>query len=172
VLPEVKIPYPEIEGAILEEGQLRQILSFYEGKRSELIPILLEVQTNFGYLPAYALELIANFIGIPEGEVYSVATFYALFRLTPLGKNRVMVCRGTACHIRGAPQILKQIEGLLGIKEGETTTDLEYTFESVACLGCCALAPCLKINYGVHGELNQEKVKGLFPALAKERQDV
>jgi len=89
----------------LQEELLREILSFYKGKRSELIPILEEVQANFGYLPEYAIQLIASFLGIPDGEVYSVASFYALFRLAPLGKNRVTVCRGTACHIRGHPKL-------------------------------------------------------------------
>jgi NADH-quinone oxidoreductase subunit E len=156
----------------LEEGLLREILSFYKGERAELIPILLEVQANFGYLPDYALQFIASFIGIPEGEAYSVASFYALFRLAPLGRHRVTVCRGTACHIRGASQIVSEIEELISIKEGETTPDLEHTLETVACIGCCALAPCLRIDSRVHGEMTPEKVRELFPALGEERQNV
>lgn len=147
----------------LEEEILRDILSFYKGKRGELVPILLEVQANFSYLPDYAIEIIASFVAIPEGEVHSVASFYTVFRLAPLGRNRVTVCRGTACHIRGAPQIVNELEELIGIKEGDTTPDLEYTLETLACVGCCALAPCLKINDRVHGELTLEKVRHLFP---------
>lgn len=150
----------------LEEELLREILSFYKGKRGELIPILLEVQANFGYLSEDVIQVITDFLGIPEGEVYSVASFYALFRLEPLGRNRVTVCRGTACHIRGAPQIVKEVEKLIGVKEGETTPDQEYTLETVACIGCCALAPCLRINSHVHGEMTPEKVKEL-PVLEK-----
>lgn len=149
----------------LEEAHLREILSYYKGKPGELIPILLEVQANFGYLPDWAIEFIASFIGIAVGEVHSVATFYALFRMVPLGRNRVTVCRGTACHIRGAPHIVNQIEGLIGIKEGETSDDLEYTLETVACIGCCALAPCLTVNGRVHGEITAAKARGLFPDL-------
>lgn len=150
-----------------EERLLREILSFYKSKRGELIPILLQVQANFGYLPEKARRLISRFLNIPEGEVYSVASFYAAFRLAPLGRNRVTVCRGTACHIHGASHIVKEIEGLIDIKEGETTPDLEYTLETVACIGCCALAPCLRINSRVHAELTPEKVRGLFPTLDK-----
>jgi NADH-quinone oxidoreductase subunit E len=108
----------------LEEELLREILSFYKGKRRELIPLLLEMQANFGYLPEEAIQMTASFLNITEGEVYSVASFYSQFRLAPLGRNRVTVCRGTACHIRGAPQLLAEIERELGLKEGETSSNL------------------------------------------------
>ena len=156
----------------LEEELLREILSFYEGKTGELVPILLEVQLNFGYLPEEAILLVASFLNIAEGQIYSVASFYAQFRLAPLGRQRVTVCRGTACHIRGAPHILGEIEKAVGIKEGETTSDLEYTLETVACFGCCALAPCIRINNNVHGEMTPEKTRELFPASNKGEQDV
>lgn len=155
----------------LEEEHLREILSFYKGKRGELIPLLLEVQANFGYLPKEAILLVTSFLNINEGQIYSVASFYAQFRFTPIGRNRVTVCRGTACHIRGASQITSEIEKLIDINEGETTPDLEYTLETVACIGCCALAPCLKINDNVHGEMNLEKARELFPARNKGEQD-
>jgi len=147
----------------MEEALLGDILSSYQGKKEELIPILQEIQENFGYLPEKVMLSIARFIGIPESEVYSVASFYAQFRLLPLGRKRITICRGTACHIRGAPQILNKIEKAIGIKEGETSSDLEYTLETVACIGCCALAPCIKINTGIHGEMTQKKVKELLP---------
>ncbi len=156
----------------LESELLREILSFYKGKRSELVSLLLEVQANFGYLSKEAILLIASFLNIAEGQVYSVATFYAQFRLTPLGRQRVTICRGTACHIRGAPRILEEVEKAVGIKEGETTPDLEYTLETVACIGCCALAPCLKMDSNVHGEMTPGKVRGLFPAWNKGGQGV
>lgn len=147
-----------------EEQLLRDVLSFYKGERGELIPVLLDIQTNFGYLPPWIIEVIASYLNIPVSEVYSVASFYTVFRLKPLGRNRVTVCRGTACHIRGAPKIVKEIEGTIGLKEGETSEDLEYTLETVACVGCCALAPCLKVNERVYGELTPEKARGLFSA--------
>jgi len=155
----------------LEEELLREILSFYQGSRGETIPILLEIQGNFGYLPEESIQLVASFLNITEGEIYSVASFYSQFRLIPLGRNRVMVCRGTACHIRGAPDILKEVEKVLGLKEGETSPDLEYTLETVACFGCCALAPVIKINNKVHGEMTPGKVRKLFSALSEGERD-
>jgi len=150
-----------------EEELLTEILASYRGGRGELIPILQEVQNNLGYLPEDVMLGIARFIGVPESRVYSVASFYAQFRLLPLGRKRVTVCRGTACHIRGAPQILNEIERTVGIREGETSDDLEYTLETVACIGCCALAPCIRINMDVHGEMTRENVTGFFPALSE-----
>ena len=150
----------------LQDEPLKEILSSYQGDRGELIPILLEVQTNFGYLPEEAVTQIAGLLSIEEGEIYSVASFYAQFRLTPIGKRYITVCRGTACHIRGAPQILGEIEDEIGIKDGETRSDLEYTLESVACFGCCAVAPCIRVNDDVYGELNLQKLRGLFPTIA------
>lgn len=148
----------------IDEGLLSDILSRYQGKANELIPILLEVQENFSYLPEEAIKSIAGFIDIPEGNIYSVSSFYSQFRLTPIGRQHITVCRGTACHVRGAPQILSELEQEIGIAEGETSDDLEYTLESVACIGCCALAPCLKVNGNVHGEMTAQKVDGLFTA--------
>jgi NADH-quinone oxidoreductase subunit E len=146
------------------EDELLKILASYKGKRSKLIPILQEVQAKFSYLPEEMVHKVSTFTGIPESEVYSVATFYAQFRLTPLGRKRVSICRGTACHVRGAPQILEAIEKTLGIKEDETTSDLEYTLESVGCIGCCALAPCIRINEKVYGRLVPAKARELFTA--------
>jgi NADH:ubiquinone oxidoreductase subunit E len=146
----------------MEEELLEQILASYKGEKEELVPILQEVQENFGYLPEKTMLEIARFIGVPESHVYSVASFYAQFRLLPLGRKRVAVCRGTACHIRGAPKILSVIEQTVGLKEGETSEDLEYTLETVACIGCCALAPCVRINREVSGEMTHEKAKELF----------
>jgi NADH-quinone oxidoreductase subunit E len=148
----------------IDKGLLSDILSRYQGKANELIPILLEVQENFSYLPEEAIKSVASYIGILEGSIYSVSSFYSQFRLTPIGRQHITVCRGTACHVRGAPQILSEIEDEIGIAEGETSEDLEYSLESVACIGCCALAPCLKVNNDVHGEMTAQKVEELFTA--------
>lgn len=155
----------------MEDKILQDILASYRGSRSELVPILQEVQESLGYLPEKAMFDIARFIGVPESHVYSVASFYTQFRLLPLGRRRIAVCRGTACHIRGAPQILKKIEKTIGIKEGETSVDLEYTLETVACIGCCALAPCIRVNKDVSGEINPEKARELLISLNREGQD-
>ena len=146
----------------MEEELLGDILASFNGERNELIAILQEVQENLGYLPEKAMLDIARFIGVPDSHVYSVASFYTQFRLLPLGRKRIAVCRGTACHIRGAPQILGTIEKTIGLKEGETSDDLEYTLETVACIGCCALAPCIRTNREVSGEMTPEKAKELF----------
>lgn len=146
----------------MEEDLLEEILASYRGERGEIVPILQEVQENLGYLPREVMQDIARFIGVPDIHVYSVASFYEQFRLLPLGKKRVAVCRGTACHIRGAAQILDEIEKAIHLKEGETSEDLEYTLETVACIGCCALAPCIRINKEVTGAMSPEKVKELF----------
>jgi NADH-quinone oxidoreductase subunit E len=155
----------------MDEVYLQDILSSYTGNKNELIPLLQDVQEHFGYLPDKAMLDIARFLGIPPSEVFAVASFYTQFRLLPLGKKRVTICRGTACHIRGAPQILEQIEKNIGIKEGETSSDLEYTLETVACIGCCALAPCMKINAGIHGDINQIKIEELLPPISERGQD-
>ncbi|MDY6857554.1 MAG: NADH-quinone oxidoreductase subunit NuoE [Thermodesulfobacteriota bacterium] len=144
------------------EESIDMILSSYEANAAELIPLLQRVQNEFGYLPEEAMKRIAKYICMPESRVYGVASFYAQFRFTPMGRNTVMVCRGTACHVRGAERILKETERQLGIEEGETTEDLEYTLETVACIGCCALAPCVMINDKVEAKLTTKKVADIF----------
>jgi NADH-quinone oxidoreductase subunit E len=141
---------------------LQRILSGYSGNRAEIIPILQEVQETFGYLPEHSMQAIAQFTQVPESQIYGVATFYAQFRFTPRGKKHSMVCQGTACHVNGAPRILEEVETVLGIKAGETTDDLEYSLETVACIGACSLAPALMINGKVEAKLNTKKVRRLF----------
>jgi len=144
------------------EKRLGSIFSSYEGKREEIIPILQQVQEEFGYLSEDAMLAIARFTGVPESHVYAIATFYAQFRFTPIGRKHIMVCRGTACHVRGAPRILQTIEKHLGIKEGETTEDREYSLETVACIGACGLSPCIMINKKVETKLTPKKVTELL----------
>ncbi len=137
---------------------LDQVLSAYEGKENELIPVLQAVQEELGYLPEEVMREIAEFIGVPESRVYSVATFYTQFRFTPIGRRHIMVCRGTACHVRGAPRILADVEKALGIKEGETTPDMEYSLETVGCIGACGLAPNITVNEEIHGRLTPQSL--------------
>ncbi len=140
------------------QDKLQEIFSHYRGERQDLIPILQETQEAFRYLPAAALREIAGFLHMPETTVYGVATFYAQFKLTPLGKKVIRMCRGTACHVRGASKVLAEVEKLLGIKAGETTDDLEYTLETVACIGACALAPTMTIDGETYGKMTAKKV--------------
>jgi NADH-quinone oxidoreductase subunit E len=139
------------------QGKLQEIFSHYTGEQQELIPILQETQEQFRYLPAAAIKEIAKFLYIPESVVYGVSTFYAQFKLTPLGKKVIRVCRGTACHVRGSAKVLSEVEKLLGIKAGETTQDMEYSLETIACIGACALAPTMTIDDEVHGKMTAKK---------------
>ena len=142
--------------------RLKKVFAAYEGKREELIPILQKVQEAYGYLPEGAIAAIARFARVPEANVYAVATFYAQFRFTPIGRQHIQVCRGTSCHVRGAPRILESLEGRLGIKEGETSEDLEYSVETVACIGACGLSPCIMVNKRVEARLTPRKIAKLF----------
>lgn len=144
------------------DKSLKEILSNYAGEKSELIPILQDIQSNYGYLPEDIISKLSKFIKVPESEIFGVATFYAQFRFNPIGNKHIMVCKGTACHVLGASQIIEGIERHLGIKEGEVTFDLEYSLESVGCLGCCALAPCAMINDEVESKIALKDIKRLF----------
>ena len=138
--------------------QLDDILSQHNGESGDLIPILQEAQERFGYLPGEVMQWIAKFLRLPESNVFGVATFYAQFKFTPIGKRIVKVCRGTACHVRGGARILNEVERQLGIKPGETTDDLEYSLETIACFGSCALAPVVVIDKIVYGRMTTKKV--------------
>jgi len=141
------------------EKRLNEILSSHQGKKEELIPILQQVQQAFGYLPEPMMKKIAKFLQLPESTIFGVSTFYAQFKLVPSGRNIIRVCRGTACHVRGGARILREVEKRLGIKPGESTTDLEYCLETVACFGACALAPVMLVNDKVHGRMTKTKMK-------------
>jgi len=147
--------------ATIEEC-LSEILFSYQGSEDELIPILQQVQQAFGYLPEPMMKKIAKFLKLPESTVFGVGTFYAQFKLVPTGRNIVRVCRGTACHVRGSAQILGEIEKQLGISAGETTPDLEYSLETIACFGSCALAPVVVTNSKVHGRMTTPKARELL----------
>ncbi|MCP4049768.1 MAG: NADH-quinone oxidoreductase subunit NuoE [bacterium] len=122
------------------------------------IPILQKAQTHFGYLPEEVMEYIAEKSDIKATQLYGVATFYKQFRFTPVGKYLIKVCHGTACHVKGAGKITQSIEEDLRIISGDTTDDNLFTLESVACLGCCSLAPVISINDKIYGNLNNESV--------------
>ena len=145
-----------------------EVLSAYNGDRGELILLMQEVQAKLGYLPNRAMLQIARFIKVPESQVFGAASFYAQFRFVPAGRRRVMVCQGTACYVRGGAKVLEEVEKRLGIKPGDTTSNLEYSLDTVACIGACALAPTLMINKDTHGRLTQKKVGELFPKKSSE----
>lgn len=136
-----------------------QIFKKYTAKdRSNLIALLQDVQEIYGYLPENALLDVASFVGMPLASVYGVATFYNQFRLTPLGKNVIRICRGTACHVKNSNNILFALETELGINAGETTRDKLFTIETVACIGACSIAPVISINEEYYGRLTIKEI--------------
>ena len=142
--------------------QIEKVIAGYQGQRWALIPLLHEIQRVFGYIPPATIPRIARGLGLFPSQVQGVITFYTQFYTEPRGKNIVRVCRGTACHVRGAKTILKLVKQQLGVEEGETTPDLEYTLETVACIGVCALAPNVVVNTNTYGHMNPKKVTRLF----------
>jgi NADH-quinone oxidoreductase subunit E len=131
----------------------------YVGQEGRLIPLLQKAQETDGYLTRARLLEIHQETGIPLSNIYGVATFYAQFRLTPIGKNLIRVCHGTACHVAGANAISEALEETLHISNGETTADRLFTLETVSCIGCCSLAPVIMINNDTYGNLNEKQVK-------------
>ncbi|MFQ5988237.1 MAG: NADH-quinone oxidoreductase subunit NuoE [Dehalococcoidia bacterium] len=152
------------------EQQTLEILESRSRERGKLIPILQDVQAEFGYLPREAMLEIANFLDIAESEVYSVATFYNQYRFVPPGKHQLKVCLGTACQIKGGRIILESWQRELDIKEGETTQDREFSLERVACVGCCAMAPVSVVDDKVEGKVSPTRVKGILLSFKLERE--
>jgi NADH-quinone oxidoreductase subunit E len=142
----------------MPEARLKKIFSVFEGKKGGLISMLQRVQEEFGYLPEEALAKIAEFLHIPKSQVFSVATFYAHFYLTRRGDHLVRVCLGTACHVRGARDILETAQYRLGIKTGQTTPDYKYSLERVACVGSCALAPVMVVDDRIYPQVTTKRV--------------
>ena len=142
--------------------RIDEIIARYQNQKWPLIPVLQEIQEEFNYIPPEAVPPIASSLGLFPSQVQGVITFYSNLYTTPRGKNIVRVCRGTACHVCGGKTILKLVKQHLGIEEGKTTPDLEYTLETVACIGCCALAPNVVINKNIYGHMNPKKIASIF----------
>lgn len=138
------------------------ILTDWTGDRSQLIPVLQRLQGAYGYLPEDVIARLSERTGIFVSEIMGVATFYAQFRLAPVGKHVVKICFGTACHVIGAENIADAICHELGIALGGTTEDMQFTVESVACIGCCSLAPVIMIDDETHGRLTPETARGVI----------
>jgi NADH:ubiquinone oxidoreductase subunit E len=127
-----------------------------------LIPILQKIQDVYGYLPAEILLEVSKRTGLPVSRMYGVATFYEQFHLEPRGRNTIKCCRGTACHVKGGREVAEAIERELGIEEGQTTEDMRFTFETVACLGTCFLAPVVMINNDYFGNVSASRIKTII----------
>jgi len=146
---------------------VNRILEEHEKDRADLIAILLDVQDELGYLPRFAMRHVASSLHIPVHDVYGIATFYKYFRLHPPGRHQCTVCTGTACHVRGAARVLREFERGLGIHSGEVTPDLEFSLETVNCVGACALGPIVLIDSGYQGQVAASKVPALLRKLRK-----
>ena len=138
--------------------QLEEILVAYQGDAGALIQVLHAAQDVFGFVSEEVQERVAEALGVPVSEVYGVATFYSLFSLKPRGQYKIGVCLGTACYVRGAAQVLAELEKQLGVKVNDTTRDGKFTLEVTRCIGACGLAPVITINEDVYGRLQVEKV--------------
>lgn len=149
--------------ACLDTEPLDKILaSMPSAGPNDLVPILQQVQKAYGYLPKSILMAVSDRTGISASQIYGVATFYEQFYLEPHGRHTVRCCRGTACHVKGSPNIINAIQQNLGIEPNETTEDMRYTFETVACLGTCFLAPVMMVNNDYYGHLNARKIKSIL----------
>jgi NADH-quinone oxidoreductase subunit E len=146
----------------VESPPAEATLGQFDDRRTNLIPILQQVQATYSYLPEPVLRRVALKLRVPLSEVYQVATFYRSFSLTPRGKHVVQVCLGTACHVRGAPKVLDRMLRDLQLPGPGTTGDLQFTVETVRCIGCCGLAPVARVDANTHPHLTQTKVPGLL----------
>lgn len=149
-----------------ETGQLEKkvalVLDKYQHDKGMLVSILQDIQEEFNYLPRESLEQVSKTLDVPFSQLYSIATFFKALRLTPRGRHLVNVCMGTACHVRGAVKVLEATERELGIKSGGTTDGLEFTLETVNCVGACALGPVVIVDGEYHGQMKTEKVKDMI----------
>ena len=143
-------------------ARINELIADYEGGKWALIPLLQKMQEEFGYIPPESTRLIAGAVGLFPAQVQGVISFYTQLYTKPQGRNVVRVCRGTACHVRGGKTILKLVKQHLGLEEGETSPDYEYTLETVACIGVCALAPNIVVGTTTCGHMNPKKVAQLF----------
>jgi NADH:ubiquinone oxidoreductase subunit E len=141
---------------------LTEVVNRYGGRRGAVIAMLEEIQAKYGYLPPRALQVVAESTGASMVDVYAVATFYKAFSLKPRGKHLVSVCLGTACHVRGGPAVAEEAERQLGIAAGETTEDREFTLETVACLGACALGPIVVADGHYFSKVSPAKIKSIL----------
>jgi len=157
-----------VEKSLLDSEFLDSVLQQNDYDPENIIMILQDITARYNYLPQEALDYVAKRLNLPISHLYSVATFYKAFSLTPRGKYIFNVCTGTACHVRGAEKIKETIEQKLEIHGGETTEDLQFTLETVRCLGCCALGPVITVNEKSHGGLDRDKTLNLIEQYEKD----
>ncbi len=151
--------------AQVDRKEVLAIVAKHDTRSGGLIAMLEDVQEAYGYLPEEALRIVAHAANRSLVDVYGVATFYKAFSLQPRGKHHVCACLGTACHVRGAPMVVEELERQLEIEDGETTADGEFTLETVSCLGACALGPIVVVDGVYHSKVNGAAVKGILESV-------
>lgn len=145
-----------------DNGKIEEIINKYPKDPSSLIQVLLDIQHQYHWLPAEALEKVGNALGVPQNRVQHIVTFYKAFSLVPKGRHEINVCTGTACHVRGAPRILDAIKDVIGIGPGETDLDLKFSLETVNCVGCCALGPVMIVDGQYYGKVAPSKTEAIL----------
>jgi NADH-quinone oxidoreductase subunit E len=141
----------------MNTDQIDPLIDKHKGEASALIQVLLEIQSQYHWLPKEALQRVSEKMNVPMSRIQHIATFYKAFSLVPKGRHEVHICMGTACHVRGATRVLDTVQDLTGIQPGETDLDLKFSLETVNCLGCCALGPVMEIDGTTHGKLSPDK---------------
>jgi len=155
----------------VQESRVKSFVTKYRSEKEALISILQDIQEEYNYLPQEALRIVSATLGIPLIDVIGVATFYRSFSLEPRGKHLVTVCMGTACHVRGGPKILEEFERKLDIEAGETTEDRQFSLETVACLGCCAIGPVVVVDGDYHAQTSIRKVGSILKKYRKKEKE-
>jgi NADH-quinone oxidoreductase subunit E len=158
-------------GVDIDPAKLDEILGLHADDPSSLIMVLQDVQREYSYLPMEALQRVGGALGVPLAKIHAVATFYKAFSLIPKGKNTLRVCLGTACHIRGAKQIVDEVDRLVHIKPGETSEDMNFSLETVNCVGACAMAPVFIVNETYHGKARITRLARILKKVAAGGQD-
>ncbi|MCD6203434.1 MAG: NADH-quinone oxidoreductase subunit NuoE [Methanophagales archaeon] len=146
----------------IDMNRVDGIIDRYEGERGVLIQMLLDLQSEFNWIPKEAIARISERMRIPKSQIYRIASFYKAMSLNPVGRHLIQVCLGTACQVRGAPKIMDRVKESLGIEEGETTPDMRFTLRRVNCLGCCAMGPVVVVDGDYHGRVTPSGVKDIL----------
>jgi len=156
----------------IDWDKLNTIINEHKGEKWGLIPLLQEIQENFGYIPPESIEPVAKSLNLFPSQVQGVITFYSGFALKPKGKYVLKLCRGTACHVKGSRSILRTMQKELGLNEGETSPDYQFSLETVACLGACFLAPTMMVNLNYFGKLAPSRITSILDQYKKDLEDI
>ena len=161
-MSKIKLTKVPFEGTPEQEAKLKEVIAGLKGRQGALMPALQKAQEIYGYLPMEVQKMVADGLGLSLEEVFGVATFYAQFTLNPKGENKIGVCLGTACYVKGSGEIFDKFKELLGIDGGDITPDGKFSLDATRCIGCCGLAPVITVNENVYGRLTEKDVAGIL----------